>query len=428
MNDRFETRRDPLLDEEVWLARSASGLPVRVVPTDRFREAMAVITFRYGSTDLGFAAGGREVRTPEGMAHYLEHKLFEDEALQVFDRFARRGARVNAMTGFAQTSYHFTATDRLRENLEDLLHVVARAHITDENVEKERGIIAQEIRMYEDSPDYRLFFDFLGCLYAEHPVRHPVGGTVASIQRITAADLLTCYGAFYRTGNAALAVAGPVDPQEVLAIADASALAAGEPPPSLRPADTGPVRCARADGTGDVARARVMIGCKDRTNLADAGARLQRELVTKIMLDRLFSPASEVREDLRTRGIVDDSLNVTYLADDSFGFTAVSCETDEPERAAAELRALLLTPVPMDEGFLGRVRCKFLGKYVRSFASVSSQAIAQAQEALHGVEPFGAIDRMEAVALEDLRARQAEHFAEEALAVAVLHRGNASAS
>src|SRR5690606_34951099 len=112
----------------------------------------------YGSTDLGFVADGVRHESPEGVAHYLEHKLFEDEDLHVFDRFGRRGARVNAMTSFTRTTYYFQATDRVEENLADLLALVATAHLTPENVEKERGIIAQELRMYEDSPEYRAFF------------------------------------------------------------------------------------------------------------------------------------------------------------------------------------------------------------------------------------------------------------------------------
>lgn len=422
MSGRFVVERDPLLGEEVWLARTSRGLPVRVMPTDRFREAMAVVTFRYGSTDLGFVADGREVRTPEGMAHYLEHKLFEDESLQAFDRFARRGARVNAMTGFTQTSYHFTCTSQFGENLADLLHLVSRAHITQANVDKERGIIAQEVRMHEDAPDYRLFFDFLGCLYAEHPVRHPVGGTVESIQKITPQDLLLCHRVFYCTGNAGLAVAGPVSPDAVLELAEACGLPAGAAPRSLRPAETGPVHRARAESEREVARSRVMLGCKDRSHLADPNARLRRELITKILLDRLFSPASEVREALRTNGTVDDSLSVMYMGDENFGFTGVSCETDEPERVIDALSALLLRPVAIDAEFLERVRRKFLGKYVRSFGAVSSLATTQAQEAVYDVAPFGAIARMQAVTLDDLRQRQREHFVEDAFAVSVLRQ------
>ena len=272
MSDRFQKIEDPVLGEEVWLAETSHGLPVRVVPTDRFHETAAVITFEYGSTDLGFEVDGVLHRSPEGVAHYLEHKLFEDEELQAFDRFARRGARVNAMTGFAQTTYYFTGTDQFRVNLDDLVHLVSNAHITPENVEKERGIIEQEIRMYEDNPDYRGFFDFLGCLYKEHPVRHPVGGTVPSIQEITAEELLACYGAFYCTGNAAMAVAGPVDPEVVLDAAEACTLPSRSAPQRRSPEDLGPVDGSNSRRELEVSRSRALLGFKDRTLLKNPEA------------------------------------------------------------------------------------------------------------------------------------------------------------
>ncbi len=423
MTEGFQTHQDPILGEEVLLATAQNGLPVRVVATDRFREAVAVITFDYGSIDLGYRQNGKVHGSPEGVAHYLEHKLFEDEELQAFDRFAQRGAQVNAMTGFASTSYFFTATDRFGENLEDLLHLVSHAHITPENVDKERGIIAQEIRMYEDSPDYRGFFDLLGCLYQQHPVRHPVGGTVESIQDITPAELLSCYDAFYRTGNAALAVAGPIDPEEVLKLAASCGLGAGEPAPRISPEDLGPVENARTRRQLEVSRSRVLMGFKDRTLLVgDREAQLRRDLLTRILLDRLFSASSEISEDLRLRGLVDDTLSASYLSEHSFGVTVVSCETDDPDQAIDTLRQLLLSPVDLNAEHLERVRRKFLGQYVRSFQNLKHTAFDHAKEALDDLPPFQSLQRMMSITLDEVRARKDEHFREEAFAVAIVEK------
>jgi len=133
---KFEVIKDPVLGEEVWLARTSRGLPLRVMPSERFAEIAAIISIGYGSTDLGFDVNGTRRDSPEGVAHYLEHKLFEDEELHVFERFAQRGAQVNAMTRFTRTTYFFTATSMLEENLSDLLRLVAGLHVTPENVEK----------------------------------------------------------------------------------------------------------------------------------------------------------------------------------------------------------------------------------------------------------------------------------------------------
>ena len=417
--DGFEVVRDEIASEEVWLAKTSRGLPVRVVPTERFSETAAMITFRYGSTDLGFAVDGVAHESPEGVAHYLEHKLFEDEEIKAFDRFARRGAKVNAMTGFTRTSYHFTATSQVEENLTDLLHLVSRAHITEDNVDKERGIIAQELRMYEDSPDYRLFFDYVGCLYESHPVRHPVGGTVASIEGITAEELLTCYGVFYRTGNAALAVAGPVDPQRILALAEACELGAGAAPGGLRSEELGAVQRPRVERQLQVPRTKVMMGYKDRSAGGSVEERLRRDLLTEIVLDCLFSAASEVREDLRRRGLVDDSLSSGYMIDEGFGFSTLSGETDDAEALIEALRGVLAAPLRLDDSYLDRFRRKMFGRYVRSFASVRNLTFAQAYEALDDVVPFGSLARLRSVTAAEVEARREEHFRDVAMAVAV---------
>ena len=418
-DSRFEVLADPSLGEEVLVAVTGNGLAVRVVPTDRFQEAAGVVAFGYGSTDLGFAENGREVQTPEGMAHYLEHKLFEDEDLHAFERFARRGAQVNAMTGFTRTAYFFTGSEHVEENLGDLLHLVSNPHITDENVEKERGIIAQELRMYEDAPDFVTTFDLLGQLFPGHPARHPVGGTEESIQEITAAGLLQCYEAFYRTGNAALSVAGPVDPGRVLDIAEACALRSGEPADSLCPADLGPARSETARRQMQVARDKVLMGFKDRSLLDDPEERLRRDLVTRVLLDRLLASSSEIRDRLLRDGVVDNTLSYGYSGERTFGFTAVGAESDAPDDLIEALREVLLTPVPVDGQHLDRVRRKYLGQYVRSFESVRQMAFTNCQEAMESITPFRAIERMASITLEEIRDRQQEHFTAENLGAAV---------
>lgn len=419
----FEVVRDPVLGEAVWCATTSRGLRLRVAPRPGFRETTAAITFAYGSTDLGYRADGKEVWTPAGTAHYLEHKLFEDEALHTFERFAARGARVNAMTGFARTTYYFSSSDAVRENLTDLLHLVSRAHVTPENVEKERGIIAQEVRMYEDAPQYCTLFDLIGCLFGEHPVRHTVGGTVESIRDITADILLGCYRAFYRTGNAALAVAGPVQPELVLELAEACALLPGAAPERLVPEDLGPPVERERRRTMAVSRPKLLLGLKERTLPADTEDLLQRQLATRVLLERLFGASSELRERLRRSGEVDDSLGHGYQAERSFGFALCGCESERPERAATALRSALLEPAALEEEHLERVRRRFLGQYVRSFESVGALAFGHCNEALEGVPPFSAMGRVQALTLDQVRERQAALCRAENLALAVTAAG-----
>ncbi|MHC5065259.1 MAG: EF-P 5-aminopentanol modification-associated protein YfmH [Planctomycetota bacterium] len=416
----FEVINDPVLGEEIWLTKTSKGLPLRVLPSQRFAEIAAVVSVGYGSTDLGFDLDGEHRRSPEGVAHYLEHKLFEDEDLHVFERFGQRGADVNAMTGFTRTTYYFTATSMLEENLDDLLTLVAKLHVTDENVEKERGIIAQEIRMYEDSPEYRGFFDLLRCFYGEHPVRNPVGGTVESIQGIDVEELEACHRAFYRTGNAALAVAGPVDPKIVLELAEAWELPQGEAPKSHFPEDLAAVLKGSGKSEMAVARPRLLLGFKDRDLVEDPLERRDRQMHSQIILDRILGGSSEIREDLHQRGLLDDSLSASYMGERSFGFTVLACETEDPEKLAGVLKEVLMQPLDIDEEHLERARRRALGQYVRSFDSLSNLAFGQGEEALEGIKPFGLIERLEKLNCADLLARHEEMFREDSYAMVVV--------
>jgi predicted Zn-dependent peptidase len=425
---RFEIARDPLLGEQVLCATSRTGLRVRIVPTDRFQQTTAIVSFAYGSTDLGFddpQTGSRHT-SPEGVAHYLEHKLFEAEDLHVFERFGRRGADVNAMTGFTKTSYYFIGVEQWTDNLGDLLALTAKPHLTDENVEKERGIIAQELRMYEDNPDYRAFFELLRCLYAEHPVRDPVGGTVESIQAIDVAELLTCHRIFYRTGNAALAIAGPVDPDAVLELADAATLPEGDPARAIFPEDLGPPARDRVDMGFPVARPRVMVGFKEASLLDDPEQRAMRSLETRVLLDSLFGASSSLRERLRREGAIDDSVSASYLGERTFGFGVLGCESDEPEKTIEALRSAVLDPdlAGFDEEALERVRRKMIGQYVRQFDSVRGMAFAHADVALEGLRPFGGLDRMRRLTVEGVRRRRDELFGDGSRAAVCVLRGD----
>ena len=431
-DERFETVRDPMLGERVLLAEASNGLRVRVAPTDRFQQTTAVVSFAYGSTDIGFAdaqaPSGRH-DSPEGVAHYLEHKLFEAEDLHVFERFGSRGAEVNAMTGFTKTSYYFTAVSQWQDNLRDLLELVAVPHLTDDNVEKERGIIAQEIRMYEDNPDYRAFFDLLACLYTEHPVRHPVGGTVESIARIDVDELLACHQTFYRTGNAALAIAGPVDPGEVLALTEAARLPSGPAVRAVFPEDLGSPASRTYSRTFPVVRPRVMIGFKDRTLLQDPDERATRALTTRVLLDVLFGGSSRQRDRMRRAGDVDDSLSASYMGERTFGFAVLGAESDEPERAEAALRAVVTDPaIPeLDDDALERVRRKLIGQYVRGFDSVRGMAFAHGDAGLENLRPFRGLERMRKLTVDDVRRRRDELFGDGSdAAVSVLAPAGAS--
>src|SRR5699024_5971178 len=201
------------VSERVYETELTNGLTVKIVPKRHFTKTYAVFMTNYGSIDREFVPLGEEkaLVVPDGIAHFLEHKLFEKETYDVFSTFLRQGASPNAFTSFTKTAYLFSATENIEENVETLLDFVQDPYFSDESVEKEKGIIAQEIKMYNDLPDWQAFMGAIRNMYVHHPVRIDIAGTVESIEAITKEHLYTCYETFYHPANMVLFVVGNVN-------------------------------------------------------------------------------------------------------------------------------------------------------------------------------------------------------------------------
>ena len=209
------------LAERYYKVKHDSGLTIYVYPKEGYSSTYAIFGTKYGSINNCFKVdNGETVSVPDGIAHYLEHKLFESEDGDAFSRYAKTGANANAYTSFDKTCYLFSCTDNFEESLEILLDFVQSPYFTKETVAKEQGIIGQEIKMYDDSPSWRVMFNMLMNMYKTHPVRIDIAGTVESIAKITPEYLYTCYNTYYNLNNMVLCVAGNTDVDTVLKIAD----------------------------------------------------------------------------------------------------------------------------------------------------------------------------------------------------------------
>ena len=216
----MKTLTYPRIGEKAIWETLPNGLPICVVPKPGYARKFAFFTTRYGGMDMRFQLDGQWLDTPAGIAHYLEHKMFDTADGSAMQDLARGGAEPNAYTSNAVTAYYFDCTEHFYDNLRILLSFVSVPYFTDESVEKEQGIIGQEIRMYQDEPNWQVMFNCLRALYKVHPVRIDIAGTIDSISHITADLLYRCYRTFYNLHNMALAVAGNVTVNEVLEVAD----------------------------------------------------------------------------------------------------------------------------------------------------------------------------------------------------------------
>ena len=213
------SKQYPRLGETVFHEILENGLHIYVDRRRNFQKSYAFFATNYGGMDMRFHQDGRWKDTPAGVAHFLEHKMFDTKDGNALQDLAANGASPNAFTSSALTGYYFESTEKFFDNLKILLSFVSVPYFTEESVDKEQGIIGQEIRMVEDDPDNQVFYALMECLYDHHPIRVPIAGTQASIAKITAGTLYSCHKAFYNPANMVLTVAGDVDPEQVCAIA-----------------------------------------------------------------------------------------------------------------------------------------------------------------------------------------------------------------
>ena len=215
----MEHRHYPTLNETLIHEVLPNGLTIALVPRPGFAKKLAYFVSDYGAIHTDFSVNGTTRTAPAGVAHYLEHKLFDMPGRDISAEFAALGASVNAFTGFDMTAYYFSCTENFEQSLNLLLEFVSTPYFTEESVAKEQGIIGQEIGMYEDNPESKIFDLLMQNMYRNHPVRTPILGTTESIARITPEILTECHNAFYRPRNMLLCVVGDVDMELVRRIA-----------------------------------------------------------------------------------------------------------------------------------------------------------------------------------------------------------------
>lgn len=414
-----------LLRERYYRMEHTSGLPIYVFPKE-LTTSYALFAVNYGSMDSQFQRHGDDapVRVPDGIAHFLEHKLFENEdGSDSFARFAAIGADANAYTSYDRTAYLFSATEHFDKALEELLRFVTHPHFTDASVKKEQGIIAEEIRTYEDSPWERCFRLLLESIYENCPVRINICGSEASIAKITPKLLYDCYHTFYNPANMILAVCGSVTPDEVMAIAD-RVLPRDFLPRTVERAPFEERDCvarAYAEDTMQVAKPIFSIGIKDRA-LSDPAARMRRDLCMALLDEILFSRAGDFYNNLFERGVITPSFGFGYSCSDRFAFHCLSGESDTPEVVLASLKEYLARVRRegiSDEAF---ERCRRVMYSDEICAYDSSEEIANRllSFAMDGLDMFSCPDTLQSITKRELEEFLATAFDDDCFSMAVV--------
>ena len=381
----------PGLGENVHRCVLPNGLNIMVAPRPGFTKKLAYFITDFGSIHTEFTLEGQEYRVPAGIAHYLEHKMFDLPGRDVSAEFASMGASVNAFTSYDVTAYYFSCTEHFVENLKLLLEFVSTPYFTEESVEKERGIIDQEIGMNLDNPDSQIFEKLMPALFENHPVRVPILGTSETIRQITPENLYLCHRAFYNPANMTLCVVGDVDPDEVARIAEEclprESMPVGQkkmewPETMERPYETVTDRM-------EVAMPMFQLGfrCESVPNGPES---IRQEVVGDLAAEALFGESSKLYLRLYEDGLIDSSFGGGFECLDGCSMLLCGGDSDEPDTVCQmileEAKRLAREGVA-EEDFL-RMKRSALGRRIRDLDSFDSTCFRLCAYHMSGVDYF----------------------------------------
>lgn len=400
------------LQVDLYYEKLDIGLDVYILPKKGFNKTYATFTTNYGSIDNHFVPHGKQEdrKVPDGIAHFLEHKMFEKEDGDVFQQFSRQGASANAFTSFTRTAYLFSSTSDVEKNLETLIDFVQAPYFTQETVEKEKGIIGQEITMYDDNPDWRLYFGAIESMFHNHPVKLDIAGTIESIAQITKDDLYECYETFYHPSNMLLFVVGPVEPDAILQLIKENQAKKDykEQPPIQRQFDEEPDTISEKVKTlnMNVQSEKCMVGVK-ATKVNLTGAEMQkREQSIQVLLDMLFGKSSDNYKNLNEQGLIDDSFSYDFSQERGYGFALVGSDTKDAKALTSALTEILLqtqTGENLTEEALNRSKRKKIGGFLRAMNSPEYIANQFTRYRFNDMDLFNVLTVLESIQLEDVK-------------------------
>lgn len=419
----FEKIEDNLLNEVLYKGVHKSGLTVYVLPKKEHSKSYAAFATRYGSIDYKFITPGENEYTeiPDGVAHFLEHKLFEQpDGSNAFDAYSMTGANANAFTSFNSTVYLYSCTDKFYENLEILLDFVSNPYFTKENVDKEQGIIGQEIRMYDDDPGWRVFFNMLDCMYVNHPIKKDIAGTVESIAQIDKDLLFKCYNTFYNPTNMILFTCGDVDCDEVSKLVDKHITAS--PNSEIKRFETeDPKRVNKPykEQKLSISTPIFQIGFKDTDVGFDGTELLKKEIITSLLIEILLGEGSDLYNKLYSEGLINDSFDCDFEAEPGYGFSSLGGESPDPEKVQ-QIVLDTFENLEISEEEFERAKKVEIARYLRMWNSVEGLSNTMVSDLFKNINIFEYSSIIKDITLRDVQHRFKEHFSRQNCVLSVI--------
>lgn len=415
--------KSEILGEKYFEIDHKSGLKIFIMPKENYSSSYAVFGTKYGSIDTKFKRSDSDewITVPEGIAHFLEHKLFESEDLDAFARYAKTGASANAYTSFDKTCYLFQCSGNFEASLEILLDFVTHPYFTKETVEKEQGIIGQEITMYYDVAGWMSTFNLLRCLYKNHPVRIDIAGTVESIAQITDKLLYDCYNTFYNLNNMCLAVVGDVTPEQVLGVCD-KMLEKAEPLSIERSFEDEPREIACSYAEYNLAMSMPVFSFGYKEECKELTQDLRKMIEVNILLEILAGDTSELYNKMFDNGLINTSFSKEYFT--GFGYEAIlfDGESVNPQAVADEIKKAVasLKANGIEDNQFENARRSLYGREIMEYNDIDSIANAIISAHFNGYSVFDAMEIYKSVTKEDIEKRLENMMMEEYSALSVV--------
>ena len=416
-----------VIDERILYTKSRNGIKIFFMPKKGYTKSYAVFSTDYGSIDNSFVPLGESeaIEVPEGIAHFLEHKLFEEEEANIFEKFSNIGAQVNAYTNFNQTSYLFYTTDKFYEGLGLLIDFVQNPYLTDENVDKEKGIIAQEIMMYEDNPGWKVYFNLLKAMYHEHPIRIDIAGTVESINTIDKEILLKTYQTFYNPSNMVLFVIGDISFEQVVDVVNKTEKVFDQTDEDIQrvyPEEAAGVKEKKVEERMSTSMPLFYMGFKD-TDIGYKGKEMiKKDVVTNIILDMLFGESSEYYNELYEEGLIDSSFGAFYTAEENYGHSLIVGQSRDPEQIYDRIISRIKLPADdlLKEADFERIKKNELGNFIIGMNSIEFIANNFTDFYFSDFMIIDYLELLKEIRFEDVLSRFKSHFYEENLALSII--------
>lgn len=416
-----------VIDERILYTKSRNGIKIFFMPKKGYTKSYAVFSTDYGSIDNSFVPLGESeaIEVPEGIAHFLEHKLFEEEEANIFEKFSNIGAQVNAYTNFNQTSYLFYTTDKFYEGLGLLIDFVQNPYLTDENVDKEKGIIAQEIMMYEDNPGWKVYFNLLKAMYHEHPIRIDIAGTVESINTIDKEILLKTYQTFYNPSNMVLFVIGDLSFEQVVDVVNKTEKDFDQTDEDIQriyPKEAAGVKEKKVEERMSTSMPLFYMGFKD-TDIGYKGKEMiKKDVVTNIILDMLFGESSEYYNELYEEGLIDSSFGAFYTAKENYGHSLIVGQSRDPEQVYDRIISRIKLPADdlLKEADFERIKKNELGNFIIGMNSIEFIANNFTDFYFSDFMIIDYLELLKEIRFEDVLSRFKSHFYEENLALSII--------